>query len=431
MTDPTDVRDVIIIGSGPAGLTAAIYTARANLAPLVHRGRAVVHLRPARRPAHAHHRGRELPRLPRGDHGPRADGPLPGAGRCASAPTSAPRRSAGSTSPARPFGVWVGDPDAAEPTYRGRVGHRVHRRPVADARACPTRRGCIGHGVSTCATCDGFFFRDHEIAVVGGGDSAVEEATFLTKFADQGHPDRTAATSCGPPRSCRTGPSPTPRSRSAGTPWSTEIVGDTKLDHARRARTSHTGERADLAVTGLFVAIGHKPNTDLFKGQLELEDNGYLVTGQPAAPPPPTSRASSPAATCRTTPTARPSPPPARAAWPPSTPSAGSKPSTTIEHPFDSGAGMPPAAAALRHRTDPPTRDKDTPMPTTLTDTTFDEEIAGSDRARPRRLLGRVVRPVQDDRPDPRRDRRRAGRQAARSPSSTSTTTPTSPAAST
>ena len=120
MTDPTDVRDVIIIGSGPAGLTAAVYTARANLAPLVIEGEPSSTSRPARRPAHAHHRGRELPRAsPRGSWAPSSW----------SASGSRPLRFGADIRTekvtrvdlsARPFGVWVGDPDAAEPTYRGR-----------------------------------------------------------------------------------------------------------------------------------------------------------------------------------------------------------------------------------------------------------------------------------------------------------------------
>ena len=98
-------------------------------------------------------------------------------------PTSAPRRSPGSTCRHRPFGVWVGDPDAAEPTYTAQSV-------IVSTGAQSLMLGldteeprCIGHGLSTCATCDGFFFRDHDIVVVGGGDSAVEEAIFLTKFA--------------------------------------------------------------------------------------------------------------------------------------------------------------------------------------------------------------------------------------------------------
>ena len=137
----------------------------------------------------------------------------------------------------------------------------------------------IGHGVSTCATCDGFFFRDHEIAVVGGGDSAIEEATFLTKFASKVtlivRRDQLRASKIMQERAFS---NPKIEIR-----WNTvvkEIVGDTKLDHivVEDVRSRRAG--ADLAVTGLFVAIGHRPNTDLVKGQLELEDNGYLVTGQ-------------------------------------------------------------------------------------------------------------------------------------------------------
>jgi thioredoxin reductase (NADPH) len=177
----------------------------------------------------------------------------------------------------RPFGVWVGDPDAAEPTYRGRsliisTGAQSLMLGLEDENRL------IGHGVSTCATCDGFFFRDHHIAVVGGGDSAVEEATFLTKFADSVtllvRRDQLRASKIMQERAL-SNPKITIR-------WNTvvtKIVGDAKLDHVE-VEDVVTGERSDLAVTGLFVAIGHRPNTDLVKGQLELEDNGYLVTGR-------------------------------------------------------------------------------------------------------------------------------------------------------
>ncbi|MEO7429377.1 MAG: FAD-dependent oxidoreductase, partial [Acidimicrobiales bacterium] len=128
------------------------------------------------------------------------------------------------------------------------------------------------------ATCDGFFFRDHEIAVVGGGDSAIEEAIFLTKFASKVtlivRRDQLRASKIMQERAFA---NPKIEVR-----WNTviaEIVGDTKLDHIV-VQDVGTGDTADLPVTGLFVAIGHKPNTDLVKGQLELEDNGYLVTGQ-------------------------------------------------------------------------------------------------------------------------------------------------------
>ena len=222
--------------------------------------------------------------------------------------------------------MWVGDPEAAEPTYRGRAV-------IVSTGAQSLMLGLedegrlIGHGVSTCATCDGFFFRDHEIAVVGGGDSAIEEATFLTKFASKVtllvRRDQLRASKIMQERAFSN-----PKIEVRWNTVVTEIVGDTKLDHIV-VEDVVTGEQSQLAVTGLFVAIGHRPNTDLVKGQLELEDNGYLDHRPAAAgPPPPTSRACSPAATCRTTPTGRPSRRPARAARPPSTPSAGSRPST-------------------------------------------------------------------------------------------------------
>ena len=144
--------------------------------------------------------------------------------------------------------------------------------------------------------------------MVGGGDSAMEEALFLTKFADKVTLDPPPRHACAPPRSCRSGPSTTTRSSSSGTPSSIELLGDDKLDGRRRARTSRPARQSTLPVTGLFVAIGHRPNTDLFKGQLDMDDTGYLVTRPGTSAP--TSRASSPAATCRTTSTARPSPPP-------------------------------------------------------------------------------------------------------------------------
>ena len=177
---------------------------------------------------------------------------------------------------ARPFGIWVGDPDAVEPTYRA---HSVIISTGAQSLmlGLPREGELIGHGVSTCATCDGFFFRGHDIAVVGGGDSAVEEANFLSKFADTvtiiHRRDELRASKIMQDRARNN-----PKIRFL---WNTvveEIEGDTTVT-GLKVRNVVTDEVTPLAVTGLFVAIGHKPNTDLFKGQLEMEESGYLVTG--------------------------------------------------------------------------------------------------------------------------------------------------------
>jgi thioredoxin reductase (NADPH) len=277
MTDQTpDVRDVIIIGSGPAGLTAAVYAARANLAPLVIEGEPSSTSDQPGGQLMLTTEVENFPGFPEGIMGPelmmrfREQALRFGADIRTEKVT---RVDLGS----RPFGVWVGNPEAAEPTYRGRAV-------IVSTGAQSLMLGLedegrlIGHGVSTCATCDGFFFRDHEIAVVGGGDSAIEEATFLTKFASKVtllvRRDQLRASKIMQERAFS---NPKIEVR-----WNTvvkEIVGDTKLEHVV-VEDVHTGAREQLDVTGLFVAIGHRPNTDLVKGQLELEDNGYLVTGQ-------------------------------------------------------------------------------------------------------------------------------------------------------
>ena len=135
----------------------------------------------------------------------------------------------------------------------------------------------LGHGLSTCATCDGFFFRNHEIAVVGGGDSAIEEAAFLTKFASKVsllvRRDELRASKIMQERAFAN-----PKIEVV---WNTVVdglLGEHQLEGAV-VRNVKTGEVRTLAVTGLFVAIGHRPNTDLFKGVLDMEDNGYLITG--------------------------------------------------------------------------------------------------------------------------------------------------------
>jgi thioredoxin reductase (NADPH) len=277
MSEPThDVRDVIIVGSGPAGLTAAIYAARANLAPLVIEGE------PS---STSDQPGGQLmlttevenyPGFPEGVMGPELMVRFREQALRFGADIRTEKVSRVDVS-SRPFGVWVGDPDAAEPTYQARA-LIISTGAQSLMLGLPDEGRLIGHGVSTCATCDGFFFRDHEIAVVGGGDSAVEEATFLTKFASKVtllvRRDQLRASKIMQERAFSN-----PKIEIRWNTVVTEIVGDTKLDHIV-VQDVLTGESSPLPVTGLFVAIGHKPNTDLVKGQLELEDNGYLITGQ-------------------------------------------------------------------------------------------------------------------------------------------------------
>jgi len=272
----SDIRNVIIIGSGPAGLTSAIYTARANLAPLVLEGE------PS---STSDQPGGQLmlttdvenfPGFPEGIMGPDLMARFREQAVRFGAETKMEKVSRVDLSE-RPFKVWTGKPDADAPTY---LAHSVIVSTGARSLMLelPNERELIGRGVSTCATCDGFFFRDHHIAVVGGGDSAIEEATFLTKFADKvtliHRRDELRASKIMQERAFDN-----PKIEIRWNSQVVEVKGDNKLAGIVVEDTV-TGERADLDVTGLFVAIGHRPNTDLFAGQLDADENGYLVTGR-------------------------------------------------------------------------------------------------------------------------------------------------------
>jgi len=269
------VLDVIIIGSGPAGLTAAVYTARANLAPLVLEGE------PS---STSDQPGGQLmlttdvenfPGFPDGIMGPELMVRMREQAVRFGAEIQTVRASRVDLS-SRPFAVWVGDPDAAEPTHRARTVI-ISTGAQSLMLGLPREIELVGHGVSTCATCDGFFFREHDIAVVGGGDSALEEALFLTKFARSvtlvHRRDELRASKIMQQRALA--------NDKIRFQWNSRVVelhGDAKLEGVDVEDTV-TGERSRLDVTGLFVAIGHRPNTDLFKGQLAMEDTGYLITG--------------------------------------------------------------------------------------------------------------------------------------------------------
>jgi thioredoxin reductase (NADPH) len=260
-----DLRNVIIIGSGPAGLTAAIYTARANLAPLLIEGMDA---------------GGQLmittavenyPGFSDGVMGPELMGSMR-----AQAERFGTEFVQGTVTAVdlskRPFTVTT---EAG--FYRARV---IIIATGASARlmGLPSERRLMGHGVSTCATCDGFFYRQKAIAIVGGGDSAMEEAIFLTKFASKVTVIHRRATLRA---------SKIMQDKAMANPkiefrWNSIVEevrdGNGGVVTGLVLRDTVTGERRELPVDGVFVAIGHTPNTTLFTDQIEMDANGYLVT---------------------------------------------------------------------------------------------------------------------------------------------------------
>lgn len=261
-----DVSDVIIIGSGPAGYTAAIYAARAQLNPIIFEG-AVTAGGALMNTTEVEN----FPGFPEGIMGPalmenmRAQAVRFGANLITDDITSADLTGAikvvtdgnGNTYKARAVIVATGS------SYR-ELGLENEKR-------------LSGHGVSWCATCDGFFFRDQDIAVVGGGDSAVEEATFLSRFARSvtmiHRRDELRASKIMAERAFN--------DPKISFIWDSEVVdlhGEAKLSGVS-LRNLKTDEVSELAVTGLFVAIGHDPRSELFKGQVDLDGQGYVLTG--------------------------------------------------------------------------------------------------------------------------------------------------------
>ncbi len=258
------MRNVIIIGSGPAGLTAAIYTARANLNPLLIEGA---------QPGGLLTTTTEVENYPGFHHA-----------------VMGPDLMKEMRAQAERFGTefLTGEVTQAEVTQRP-FRLTIEEERVIESKTLiiasgasalkigvPGEAQLMGHGVSTCATCDGFFFRGKELVVVGGGDSAMEEATFLTKFATKvsvvHRRDKLRASKIMQERALK--------NTKVAFVWNSvveEILGNGVVSGVR-LRNVENGQTSDLACAGVFIAIGHKPNTELFKGQLDMDDKGYIRT---------------------------------------------------------------------------------------------------------------------------------------------------------
>jgi thioredoxin reductase (NADPH) len=265
----SEVREVIIIGSGPAGYTAAIYTARAGLKPLVFEGSvtaggALMNTTDVE----------NFPGFPDGVMGPDLMDNL--------------------RKQAERFGAELVADDVTEVELTGELKrvvdgagdvHLAQTVIIATGSGyrelgLPDEKRLSGHGVSWCATCDGFFFREQDIVVVGGGDTAIEEATFLTRFARSvtvvHRRDQLRASKIMQNRSFAN-----PKISFA---WNSEVVaieGEDRVS-AVRLRDTVTGEERTLAATGLFIAIGHEPRSDLFRGQVDIDAEGYIRVESPS-----------------------------------------------------------------------------------------------------------------------------------------------------
>ncbi|MFI6148348.1 MULTISPECIES: thioredoxin-disulfide reductase [unclassified Streptomyces] len=265
----SDVRNVIIIGSGPAGYTAALYTARASLKPLVFEGAVTA--------------GGALMNTTEVENFPGFQDGIMG-----------PDLMDNMRGQAERFGAELVPDDVVSVDLTGDIktvtdtAGTVHRAKAVIVTTgsqhrklgLPNEDALSGRGVSWCATCDGFFFKDQDIAVVGGGDTAIEEATFLSRFAKSvtivHRRDTLRASKAMQDRAFAD-----PKIKFAWDSEVAEIHGEQKLS-GLTLRNTKTGETSELPVTGLFIAVGHDPRTELFKDQLELDEEGYLKVEAPS-----------------------------------------------------------------------------------------------------------------------------------------------------
>ncbi|MFD9187835.1 thioredoxin-disulfide reductase [Streptomyces phaeochromogenes] len=265
----SDVRNVIIIGSGPAGYTAALYTARASLKPLVFEGAVTA--------------GGALMNTTEVENFPGFQDGVMG-----------PELMDNMRAQAERFGAELVPDDIVTVDLSGEIktvtdtAGTVHQAKAIIVTTgsqhrklgLPKEDALSGRGVSWCATCDGFFFKDQDIAVIGGGDTAMEEATFLSRFAKSvtivHRRDTLRASKAMQERAFAD-----PKIKFVWDSEVAEIQGDQKLS-GLQLRNLKTGETSELPVTGLFIAIGHDPRTELFKGQLDLDGEGYLKVEAPS-----------------------------------------------------------------------------------------------------------------------------------------------------
>nr|BFD65446.1 thioredoxin-disulfide reductase [Bdellovibrio sp. HAGR004] len=264
MTEDQKVENVIIIGSGPAGLTSAIYTSRANLNPLMIEGEEA---------------GGQLMTTTEVENFPGFEHGITGPDLITVMRKQAERfgtrfitRNVTKVDfSQRPFKVWIGD--------KLHLAKSIIISTGASAKylGLPSEKTYANRGVSACATCDGAFFRNQEIGVVGGGDTAMEEAQFLTRFASKVYlihrRDHFRASKIMVDRALKN-----PKIEVLYNTEVVEVLGDGKSMTGAKIKSTVDGAVKELPITGLFLAIGHKPNTDLFKGMLDMNETGYLIT---------------------------------------------------------------------------------------------------------------------------------------------------------